>query len=441
MADYELDPIDPKDPEYEYAPPSWQQREEGSYRTGSTTPPKDYTGVMTAALTVLILFGGLSTALSIMNIRLFNTTAIVEEQEENSVTFVAGGSVSAGLESSADPTSPTELVEATEPLGLNKAMLQISDSPQSDENIPQEGAMSWQQVYAKMIPSVVSITCASDSSSSSGTGVIMTKDGYIIPNAHVVSDAKSISVLLTDGRTLSARVVGSDSVSDLAVLFVDASGLTAAEFGDSGSLRVGDAVVAIGDPLGVELRGTMTDGIISAINRDLEVGGRTMSLIQTSAALNSGNSGGPLVNCYGQVIGINAMKIGDYASQAGVEGLGFAIPMTTVKDVVDQLIHYGYVSGRPTLGLEGQMVSSFYQYYYRLPSGMMITSIDSGSDAAVKGLQTGDIVLYAAGRQITDPDVLDEVVNACQIGDIVTVVVYRAGREYTVELTITEANG
>ena len=435
MSDYELDPIDPRDPEYEYAPPSWQKKQEGSYRTGSMTPPKDHGAVVAAVLVMLIFFGGLGSALSLLNIRLF-TTATTVEAEEDPVTFVAGGTVTSGLES----TAPTMETEATEPLRAGSAMLTISDSPLSEENVAEEGALSWQQVYSKVIPSVVSITCVSESSNTSGTGVVMTKNGYIITNAHVVDGAGSVTVLLTDGRTLAARVVGSDSVSDLAVLFINATDLTPAEFGKSSSLRVGDAVVAIGDPLGAELRGTMTDGIISGINRDISVGGRTMSLVQTTAALNSGNSGGPLVNCYGQVIGINTMKIGDAASaSAGVEGLGFAIPMGTVKDVVDQLISYGYVAGRPTLGLEGQMVSNFYQYYYRLPSGLMLTGVDANSDAAAKGLQTGDIILYAGGRQITSTDTLSEVVNSCQVGDVVNVIVYRGGKEYSVDLTVTEA--
>lgn len=437
MSDFELDPINPRDPEYEYAPPSWQEEEEGSYRTGSTTPPKDHGGLITVVLVVLIFFGGMSTTLNALNIRLFSTTTTAQ-REESPVTFVAGEAVSEGLEVTEDAEAAKE-TEPAKPGRVGDVMLQISDAPRSVENIPQEGALSWQQVYAKVIDSVVSITCTGDGISSSGTGVVMTKGGYIITNAHVVGGAINISVLLTDGRTFPARVVGSDSVSDLAVLYVEAGDLTPAQFGDSSVLRVGDEVVAIGDPLGVELRGTMTDGIISAINRDITVGGRTMSLIQTSAALNSGNSGGPLVNCYGQVIGINTMKVGDYASQAGVEGLGFAIPMTTVKDVVDQLINCGYVAGRPTLGLEGQTVSSFYQYYYRLPVGMMITSIDADSDAAAKGMQTGDIILFANDQTISDPNDLSEVVNASQVGDVIRIILYRAGREYSVDLTVTEA--
>lgn len=433
MSDFERDPNEPWEPEYEYAPSSWQRRQESSYSTGSTTPPKDHGTVLAVVLIMVIFFGGLSSALSLLNIRLFSDTTV--QAEETPVTFVSGGTVNAGLES----TETTECTKAAEPSKIGGAMLQISEAPAAQENIPEEGALSWQQVYEKVIPSVVSISCEGKSASSTGTGVVMSRNGYIITNAHVVEDALSISVLLTDGRTFDASILGSDGVSDLAVLFINATDLTAAQFGDSSSLRVGDEVVAIGDPLGIELRGTMTDGIISAINRDIVTGGRTMSLIQTSAALNAGNSGGPLVNCYGQVIGINAMKIGDYASSSGVEGLGFAIPMSTVKDVVDQLVSHGYVAGRPTLGLEGQAVSNFYQYYYRLPAGLMITSVESDSDAAAKGLQSGDILLYANGTRISSASSLSEVVNACQVGDVVNVVLYRGGREYSLDLTVTEA--
>ena len=255
----------------------------------------------------------------------------------------------------------------------------------------------------------------------------------------MVETATSIEVLLTDGRILPARLVGMDSVSDLAVLDVQATDLTAAEFGDSGSVRVGDAVVAIGDPLGIELRGTMTDGIVSAINRDITTGGRTMTLIQTNAALNSGNSGGPLLNCYGQVIGINTMKIGDYMNASGVEGLGFAIPSTTVKEVVDQLVSQGYVSGRPALGITGQELSSFDMLYYRLPQGIYITAVEQTSDAAAKGIAPGDVLLEFNGTRITSSDTLLNALYSCQAGDTVSVVVYRSGSQYTVDVILGEA--
>ena len=225
------------------------------------------------------------------------------------------------------------------------------------------------------------------------------------------------------------------------MLRIEAADLIPAKFGDSGALRVGDSVVAIGDPLGVEFRGTYTNGIVSAINRDVELEGRTMTLIQTNAALNSGNSGGPLINCYGQVVGINTMKIGAFASASGVEGLGFAIPSTTVKDVVDQLVKQGYVSGRPTLGIKGEALSLFYQHYYRLPAGLYITSVEYDSDAYNVGIQEGDLLLSIGGTRITSYDELRSAIFAYQVGDTVEVVIFRSGQQYLVELTLSEAKG
>ena len=254
----------------------------------------------------------------------------------------------------------------------------------------------------------------------------------------MVEDAEQIRALLTDGRELEARCVGADMLSDLAVLRVTASGLIPAEFGDSDALRVGDEVVAIGDPLGVELRGTMIDGIISGINRDIRSGNRTMTLLQTTAALNSGNSGGPLVNCYGQVVGINTMKIGDYASSAGVEDLGFAIPITSVQTVLEQLASQGYVAGRPDIGLTGESVSTFYQFYYRLPAGILITAVDPDSDAAAKGIARGDILCSLGGKNLTSLDVLEQIVYASAVGDELEAVIFRDGMEYSVTIVVGE---
>ena len=257
----------------------------------------------------------------------------------------------------------------------------------------------------------------------------------------MVENARSVTVQLTDERTFPASLVGADAVSDLAVLRIEAEGLTAAQFGDSSAMRVGDSVVAIGDPLGVEFRGSMTDGIVSAINRDVSAEGRTLTLIQTNAALNSGNSGGPLINCYGQVIGINTMKISTFVDEAGVEGLGFAIPSATVKEIVEQLMSQGYVSGRPTLGLAGEGVSSFYQYYYRMPSGLYISEVDASSDAALAGIEPGDILISVDGTRISSQDDLNTVLYGCEVGDTVQVIIYRSGRQYSVTLTLTESKG
>ena len=319
--------------------------------------------------------------------------------------------------------------------------MQLQQSPKGRENIPVEGGLSLQEIYTQNIPSVVSISCSGYGSASTGTGVILTDDGYIVTNSHVVDGAGSIEVLLTDNRILPAELVGSDEISDLAVLLVQANDLTPAKFGDSTQLRIGDTVAAIGDPLGVEYRGTYTDGIVSAINRDVDMDGRTMTLIQTNAALNSGNSGGPLINCYGQVIGINTMKIGAFTDSAGVEGIGFAIPSATVKDIVDQLIQQGYVSGRPTLGIEGEALSTFYQHYYRLPAGLFITYVEPGSDAHEKGIEDGDMLLSVDNHRINTMDDLKALLFDKEVGDVVEVIIYRAGDRYRVPLTLSENKG
>ena len=310
-----------------------------------------------------------------------------------------------------------------------------SDTTFSDE----EGALSLQDIYSTVIDSVVSISAMTSSGTSSGTGIVMSPDGYVITNHHVITGALVISVLTNDNREFEAALVGSDEMSDLAVLKIDARGLKAAEFGDSSKLRVGDSVVAIGDPLGVQLRGTMTNGIISAINRDLTVGDRTMTLIQTNAALNNGNSGGPLINCYGQVIGINTVKMSSYyTATASVEGLGFAIPISVAKPIIDELIENGYVAGRPAIGISGDSLPSYYRTYYRLPDGVYVTSVNEGSDAKAKGIREGDIVTAINGERISSIDELNTVKNQYAAGDEVTLTIYRSGAYYEVTVTLVD---
>ena len=432
MADYD-DSLSPRDPEIEYACDCGHARE-GYYGTGSTTPPKDHAGVISLILVLFISISGLASILSLMNIEVFHQPEPTELRSPVSFYVSGDGVPSAELER----REPVETEPPTRLEGV-KTSIQITASPQSLENIADvPGAVSWQDIYEKVMPSVVSITCYDGRSTSSGTGVIMDAGGYIITNAHVVEDAIQIRVLLTDGRELDARCVGADVISDLAVLRVTANGLVPAEFGDSDRLRVGDEVVAIGDPLGVELRGTMTNGIISGINRDIKSGNRTLTLMQTTAALNTGNSGGPLVNCYGQVVGINTMKIGDYASESGVEGLGFAIPITAVQSVLEQLANQGYVAGRPSLGIEGQAISTFYQFYYRMPAGILITAVDPASDASAQGLRRGDILMTLNGVQVVSLDILEEIVYASSVGDQIKATIYRDGAEFALVLTMGE---
>lgn len=402
------------------------------YGTGRTQPPKSHGGLVALLLIMVIFLCGIVTVLGILNVRLFHKLN-TREENDLSISFTTGA---APTQEAALPTEETMGASEEE-----SPTIALQQCPQSVENVPMEGGLSLQEIYSRNIDSVVSITSVSRSATSTGTGVVFSENGYIVTNCHVVENGLNISVQLSDNRELDAKLVGADAVSDLAVLRVDANNLTPAQFGDSSALRVGDAVVAIGDPLGAKFRGTYTDGIVSGIGRDMDINGRTMTLIQTNAALNSGNSGGPLINCYGQVIGINTMKIGAFTDSAGVEGLGFAIPSATVKDVVEQLISQGYVSGRPTLGLEGETLSSFDQYYYRLPAGLYLTEVDAASDAAAKGVEEGDILISLDGVGITTMDALNAAVNNREIGDTVEAVIYRSGAKYRVRLTLTEDKG
>ena len=419
------------DNEYEY---DWDDQ---YYGTGNTEPPKQRHGAMALMLILIIFLFGIITVLGVLNIRLFQELKLKKKEAELSISFVTEATVV--QEETIDLHLPQEASLDEEE--IVRSSMQLEQSPQSQENIPMEGGLSLQEIYLKNIGSVVSISCTGYGSSSTGTGVVLSEDGYIVTNAHVVDGAGSVDVLLTDDRVFTASIIGSDEISDLAVLRVEATDLIPARFGDSTQLRIGDTVAAIGDPLGVKYRGTYTDGIVSAINRDVDMDGRTMTLIQTNAALNSGTSGGPLINCYGQVIGINTMKISAFTDSAGVEGIGFAIPSVTVKDIVDQLITQGYVSGRPTLGLEGETLSSFYQHYYRLPSGLYITGVEPGSDAEAKGIEHGDMLLSIDGNRILSMDQLKAVLFDREVGDTVEAVIFRSGQQYRVTLTLGEQKG
>ena len=395
--------------------------DDGVYGTGSTQPPKSHRAVIALLLVAVIFLGGIATGMSVLNVKLFREL----HKKEDALT------VAYAVQS----TQP-EATQATDPLpdAPEGATLDLQEIPGREA----EEGLSLQQIYEQNIPSVVSITAVGTRTTATGTGVVLSEKGYLVTNYHVIEGAQSLTVKLTDERELTAKVVGSDPVSDLAVLYVAAENLVPAQFGDSDNLRVGDMVVAIGDPLGVELRGTMTDGIISAISRDVQVDGRSMNLIQTNAALNSGNSGGPLINSFGQVIGINAMKIGTFTDSTGVEGLGFAIPSATVQEVVNQLITQGYVSGRPWLGIQGESFSSYYRRFYQLPQGVYITEVEAGSPAQTAGLMRGDIITRADDSPVSDMETLNSLLYTHSAGDTMLLTVYRGGHQGNVEITLTE---
>ena len=248
-----------------------------------------------------------------------------------------------------------------------------------------------------------------------------------------------VAVLFSDGTQLNATVKGYDSQTDLAVIKVEPStALSPAEFGDSDALQVGEAAYAIGSPGGVELANSMTSGIISAINRDITVNDRVMTLIQTNVTINPGNSGGALINQYGQVVGITSAKLGI----SYYEGLGFAIPINSAKEIIDELIQTGYISGRPSIGISGRDVSEQMSQFYNLPEGVQIVSVDSRAKAASEGLQAGDVITAVNGKSITSMNEINKIKEDMKAGDTLTLTIYRpsAQKSQNLKITLTDAH-
>lgn len=297
--------------------------------------------------------------------------------------------------------------------------MSLALSPAADDS-----DLELSEVYEKCAPSIVGIMAGSNGADVSwGTGIIFSEDGYIVTNFHIIDSTDSARVLLADDREYSAFLVGYDSDSDIAVLKINETGLTCAEFGDSTGLRVGEDVVAIGNPLGEEFRGTMTNGIISAIDRNVDYEGHSMALIQTNAAINEGNSGGPLINMSGQVVGITNMKMISYYSN--IEGIGFAIPSRSIKAIVDELLEFGYVTGHPVIGITIGSVPEELAQEFDVPVGLYVKGVEKNSSAYVQGIRPGDILTAVNGVSVTTNEEVNEIKNELHAGDQLTLTLYR----------------
>ena len=326
----------------------------------------------------------------------------------------------------------------------------INTTQISLENYSETGIAVAQKVLPSIVGIEVNYTVSSmffnqqSTATATGSGIIISEDGYIITNNHVISssssssyysisEANSIKVTLDGDETkYDATIVGTDSQTDLAVIKIDKTGLTAAELGSSSSVQVGEFAMAVGSPLGMQ--NTVTGGMISALNREVtDSEGKTFTLIQTHAAINSGNSGGALVNSKGQVIGINTLKV----SSTGVEGMGFAIPIDSAKPIIDQLIQYNKVK-RPYIGISGRDVDSETAKRNNLVEGIYVVSVEEYSAAEIAGIKAGDVIVSADGQEAKTMNKLNEIKNKHQIGDTMTVVVNRQGTEKTITLTLKE---
>ena len=297
------------------------------------------------------------------------------------------------------------------------------------------------EVYAATVNSTVGITTSVTTNiygyetltAAAGSGFLVTEDGFILTNYHVVENSSSITVTLYDGSSYEAELIGYDESNDIAVLKIDAEGLTPVTFGNSDELMVGQEVLAIGNPLG-ELTFSLTRGIISALNREITLsGGLRMKLIQTDCAINSGNSGGALFNLYGQVIGITNAKYSSSGTQASVDNIGFAIPVNAVVSIVEQIMTKGQISS-PYIGVTVANVSSDLTAY-GLPAGAHVNEVVAGSPAEEAGLQARDIITAVNGTAISGSGDLADLIHACAVGDVLQLTVYRQGE--TLELSVT----
>ncbi|MBO6040202.1 MAG: trypsin-like peptidase domain-containing protein [Oscillospiraceae bacterium] len=307
--------------------------------------------------------------------------------------------------------------------------------------LPAEGEeLTLQELYERCSRSIVAISGYKNRmiGYNWGTGVILSPDGLILTNTHVIEGCDRATVTLFNDQEYEAKLVGADTISDVALLKIEAKGLPAAELGDSSTLRVGDRVAAIGNPLGESFRNTLTDGIISAIERGVQFNGRSMTLLQTNTALNEGNSGGALFNMYGQIVGVTNMKM--MSSYSSIEGIGFAIPSSTVSGVVNALVKDGEVRGRPSIGITVGAIPDNAKEEYQLPDGLYITAVTKGSDAETQGVLPGDILTAVNGTPVTTTDEVNDIKNQFKVGDRLHFDIWRDGEELEFDVQLLDTN-
>ena len=363
---------------------------------------------------------------------------------------ISGCAVTAGLVN-AKWEERMDAVEASFALELDALQQQVDVLKPSSTGVSVSGSpvaaegLTASQIYTQNVQSVVLIEATvtaeyfgqTSTGVSSGSGFILTEDGYVVTNYHVVEGAASVDVVLHDGASYPASLVGQDSTNDLAVLKVEASGLDAAELGSSDNLIVGDQVVAIGNPLG-ELTSTLTVGYVSAKERTIDTDGTVITMIQTDAAINSGNSGGPLFNMKGQVVGITTAKYsGSSSSGASIEGIGFAIPISDVQEYIQDLIEYGYIKSA-YLGVMVQSMDPSVASIYSLPVGAYVASVEDGYCAKRAGIKEKDIIVAVGGEAIEDLSDLTRILRKFEPGDQVIITVYRAGQVLELQVTLDE---
>ena len=331
-------------------------------------------------------------------------------------------------------TEDTSKIETRIPMAQTRPDWELELAPAAKKE------QSLQEIYRDSVDSIVSIRSYIDGEAGYfwGTGIVLSEDGLILTNAHVIEGCDSAVIVLQNDQEFEVSLIGTDRTSDIAVLKIEAEDLKPAVFGESDALSVGEAVAAIGNPLGEEFRATLTNGIVSAIDRGVSYDGHSMNLIQTNTAINEGNSGGALLNMYGQVVGVTNMKMmSDYSS---IEGIGFAIPSTTVRNVVNALIRDGEVRGRPAVGITVGAISDMAADHYELPEGLYVSAVSEDSDAYRKGIKEGDIITAVNGEPAKSSEDILKVRNGLDIGDTIKFTIWRDGETFDVDVALVEYN-
>ncbi len=409
-------------PETSGALPEW---DEGTYQTGAFKEPRGSSGLVAVLLLVVIFLGGLCSVLGIVNIRLLaqitnDSNETVPLDQEIHSTVIGNDSVLDRLDVPL-PQVPQK----------PQVQLQTVSSP-SHSNTNDPDQLTGQAIREKNAQSLVEVQCLTHlNSTESGIGLVLSSDGFILTNSHVVDTAKRIFVTLSDGTMLRAALVGRDNFSDLAVLYVDRQDLVPARFCNNRNLQVGQPTFAFeaGDePI------VIRESSIFSTGRTFTTKSGSIRLVQTCA----GGTTGPVFDSFGHVIGFQVGAISDYFTNADIKGMGMVIPTGGIRQILEKLLQEGFVSGQPHLGLEVEAISKLYQQYWQLPGGLLLTGVSGNSDAALQGLQEGDILLALDGKPVQNRSDLYAILYNHRAGDSLIAVISRDGQQFTVTLTIEE---
>ena len=409
-----------KPDETEYIP-EWDG---GTYQTGAIKEPRGSSGLVAFLLLTVIFLGGICSVLGIINIRLLSQ---LSNQQEETVPMDKESQQAVVSNSSILDQLDAPLPEIPENAALT---LDIQASPYYTAGHPD--SLTQQQILEQNADCLVTVQCLTHfNSTENGIGLVLSADGYILTNSHIVDAAKRIFVTLSDGSLLRAALVGRDNFSDLAVLYIDRQDLTPATFSSNRNLQVTDptwAFEAGQAPL------TVRSSNIFSIGRVFSTRSGSIHLVQTCA----GGTTGPVFDSFGHVIGFQAGTIAGYFTTADTKGMGLVVPTGAISRILQSLLTQGQVSGQPSLGMEVEAITKLYQQYWQLPGGLLLTEVDSGSDAAAKGLMEGDILVALDGKPVQERSDLYTVLYNHSVGDSVIAVVHRDGQQFTVTLTIEE---